>query len=146
MTQYQAIYDKFTHKIEDFDLAQMKPDDQQMMLFGWLDSALALIQAECIQMQSDLTQRNDILRRFDADLKPNEIEAIALYMVGCWYEDRINSIEHTNMFLSTSDEKWNNQKDHLNALYEIQNKYFVRARNMFKNYNYKVGLLQNGGS
>lgn len=143
MTEYQAVYDRFLRKVEDLELARMNPDDQQMMLFGWLDSALSLIQAECIQMQSDLTKRDDLIRRFEADLKPNELEAIALYMVGCWYEDRINSIEHTNMFLGTTDEKWNNQKDHLSGLYEIQNSYFTRARKMFRNYNYKVGMVQN---
>lgn len=141
MTSYQAIYDKFMRKIEDLDLARMSEQDRQEMLYGWLDSALSLIQAECIKMQSDLTLRDDLICQFEADLYPNEIEAIALYMVGCWYEDRINSIEHTHMFLGTADEKWNNPASHLEGLYAIQNSYFTRARKMFRNYNYKTGLL-----
>lgn len=141
MTSYKDIYNKFLSKIEAIDLAQMREEDRAFMLYNWLDSALAHISAEQIQMQSDLSQRNDEMRRFMIDLKGHEIEAIALYMVGVWYEDRVNSLEHTNMFWGTTDEKWNNPKDHLKAVSDIQDKYFQKGRKMFRNYSYKAGLL-----
>lgn len=141
MTSYQVIYDKFLSKIEDLSLAQMNEPDRMRMLYGWFDSALGMIQAEQLSMQSDLTNRNDETASFREDLSSNEIEAIALYMVGTWYEDRVNSLEHTSMFWGSTDEKWNNPKDHLKAVSENQEKYFNRARKMFRNYNYKVGLL-----
>lgn len=141
MTSYQVIYDKFLSKIEDLSLAKMNEPDRMRMLYGWFDSALGMIQAEQLSMQSDLTNRNDETASFREDLSSNEIEAIALYMVGIWYEDRVNSLEHTSMFWGSTDEKWNNPKDHLKAISENQEKYFNRARKMFRNYNYKVGLL-----
>lgn len=144
MTSYRKIYEKFLSKIEDLSLAKMNDSDRERMLWNWLDSALGFIQAEQISMQSDLTQRNDELRVFTSDLQPNEIEAVALYMVGIWYEDRINSLEHTSMFWGTKDEKWNNPKDHMRQLNVQQASYFSRARKMFTNYNYKTGLLSQG--
>lgn len=146
MTPYSKVYDKFTSKIEDLDLARMSNKDREMILWNYLDSALALIEAEQISMQHDLTQRDDEIRTFTIDLRPNEIEAIALYMVGMWYEEKLNSLQHTAMFWGTTDEKWNNPKDHIKVISDEQEKYFLRARKMFRDYNYKVGLLQENHS
>lgn len=145
MTPYQTIYRKFLSKIEDLSLAQMVEEDRMMMLFEWLDSALGLITAERISMKHDLSQRDDTLRCFSADLESNEVEAISLYMVGAWYEDKISSLEHTSMFMGTTDEKWTNSKDHLKAISEIQENYFQRGRRLFRNYGYKANLIKKKG-
>lgn len=144
MTPYSIIYQKFLSKIEDVSLPQMTEEDRLSMLYGWLDSALGIIVAEQISMQHELTQRDDTMCCFTIDLESNEIEAIALYMVGVWYDDKVNSLEHTTMFFGTTDEKWHNSKDHLRAISEIQENYFKKGRRLFRNYNYKVGLLKKG--
>ena len=47
-------------------------------------------------------------------------------MVVAWYDIRLNSLEHTNMFYGSKDEKWTSQKEHANYIMSIQKKIIKR--------------------
>ena len=54
---------------------------------------------------------------FDEDLTNGEIEVLSLYMVVAWYDSQINSLEHTNMFYGSKDEKWTSPEGGRCSLY-----------------------------
>ena len=128
MTSYQVIFNRFLKKIEDVDLPQLDDDDQLDELTGWLDSAIAKMYLQHITLTNDLKDRNDDEQVFNSDLTDREIELIALNMVVAWYEPKVSSLEHTLMYFGTKEEKFTNQKDHLNAIRNVRKMYQKEAR------------------
>lgn len=133
MTDFATVYERFLSKVEDTELAKMSLADRTSMLNGWLTSALAYIGADRLKMINDLSTI-DTLQKFVADLENPEIEVIAMYMVVAWYDSKVNSLEHTLLFMGSKDEKWTNQKEHLKATKEIQDSYRRGARKYFRNH------------
>lgn len=140
MTHYEKVFSRFLNKISSTEYANMKPDQLTQVLVEVMDAAIDYIQGEGLAMVNDLSQRRNEILRFTNDLSSGEIEAIALYMVGIWYDPIVNSLEHTSMFFGSKDEKWNNQKDHLTATSNIQDKYFRKGRKLFRDNYYKAKL------
>lgn len=137
MTPYEYIFDSFKRKIEDKDLFTYTEDEQTEMLTGWLDTAIGYIEMEQLQMVNDLSDRDNENQWFNADLKNYEIEVIAMYMVVAWYEPRINSLEHTLLFVGASGEKWTDQNAHMKMMKTARDEWKLEARKYFRNYGYK---------
>lgn len=137
MTSYEDVFNSFKRRIEDKDLPTFTDSEQEELLTGWLDTAIGYIELDQLQMVSDLSSRDNDTQYFDADLENFEIEVIAMYMVAAWYEPRINSLEHTLMFVGASGEKWTDQKIHMEALKSMRDSWKLEARKYFRNYGYK---------
>lgn len=137
MTPYEKVFDSFKRRIEDKDLPTFEEDEQIEMLTGWLDTAIGYIELEQLQMVSDLSDRDNDSQVFVADLKNFEIEVIAMYMAAAWYEPKINSLEHTLLFVGASGEKWTDQDAHMKMMKAIRDDWKLEARKHFRNYGYK---------
>ena len=133
-TDYSEIYGRFLSKIEDNELVKMEREDRTAMLKNWLLTALSFIELDKLRIKNDLTDRDDEEEHFNSALTSAEVEGIALYMMVAWYEDKVNSLEHTLLFMGSKDEKWTNQKDHWKATADIQRSYRLRARKHFRNH------------
>lgn len=133
-TDYSVIYGRFLSKIEDNELVKMQAEDRRSMLKEWLITALSYIELDKLTIENDLTDRDDDEEIFNSELTPAEIEGIALYMVVAWYENKVNSLEHTLLFMGSKDEKWTNQKDHWKVTVDTQRAYRLRARKYFRNH------------
>lgn len=144
MTSYDSVYDRFLMKIEDLDLARMSSGDQSEMLVSWLNSALAMMEMENIVLNNDFTSRDDDEETFEADLTNSEIELIALYMTVAWYEARVNSLEHTSLFVGSSSEKWTNQLKHMEMIANIRDRWKNEARKLYRAYNTHNNSYLNG--
>ena len=138
MTPYNKVFDSFKRKIEDKDLPTFTKEEQVEMLTGWLDTAIGYIELDQLKMVNDLSDRDNESQTFNADLKNFEIEVIAMYMPAAWYEPRINSLEHTLLFVGASGEKWTDQNAHMKTLKTIRDDWKIEARKYFRNYNTKV--------
>lgn len=133
MTEYKKVFTRFLSKIDSTEYANMSPSLLTLSLIEIMEAAIDYMQADGVLISSDLTKRKNEILCFTVDLASDEIEILALYMVGVWYDPIINSLEHTSMFFGSEDEKWNNQTDHLNAVSNIQENYFQKARNLVQN-------------
>lgn len=131
MTPYETVFNRFKLKIESTTLADLDKVSQKEMLLELLKSALSLIELDSLKIKNNLSDVNDSLDGFVADLLNSEIEVIALYMVVAWYEPIVNSLEHTLMFYGSKDEKWTNQRDHCKQMKTIQESYRSQARKYF---------------
>lgn len=137
MTSYKVVFKRFLSKIQDVKLASLSEKDRYEIIKEYFDSALGTIAINKLKLVNDLNKRDDELKQFKMDLDESEIEGIALFMVVAWYEPIVNSIEHTSFFMGSKDEKWSNQKDHINAMQTILDEYRIRAFNYFRNYKYR---------
>lgn len=143
-TPYENIFKSFLRKIEDKDLPSYTEDEQMEMMTGWLDSAIGYIELDKLRLVNDLSDRDNDLQEFTADLDNCEIEVIAMYMVVAWYEPKIHSLEHTLFFVGSKDEKWTGQKEHLEMMKDVQKEKRIEARKYFRNYGYKDNSYLSG--
>lgn len=134
MTSYDVIYERFLQNIEDLDLAKMSNADRQETLLGYMKSALALMELNGVSFQNDLSQRDDDSEEFEADLTLMEIEIIATYMTASWFTPKINSLEHTSLFVGVSGEKWTDQQAHLAMMTSARDNWLNEARKLCRNY------------
>lgn len=137
MTPYSEVYGSFLGKIEDKDLPLFEDADRIRILTGWLNTAIAYIELDGLEIESNLSDRDNDAQVFNSDLMNCEVEVIAMYMVAAWYEPKINSLENTLMFVGSSGEKWSSQKDRMNMLKETQKEKKLEARKYFVKYGYK---------
>ena len=137
MTPYSKVFGSFLRKIEDKDLYLFEVSDQIRMLTGWLDTAIAYIELDGLDIESNLSDRDNESQEFNSDLLNCEIEVIAMYMVAAWYEPKINSLENTLMFVGSKDEKWDSQMARLEMLMNVQSQKKLEARKYFVKYGYK---------
>ena len=128
---------------EDKDLYLFEVSDQIRMLTGWLDTAIAYIELDGLDIESNLSDRDNESQEFNSDLLNCEIEVIAMYMVAAWYEPKINSLENTLMFVGSKDEKWDSQMARLEMLMNVQSQKKLEARKYFVKYGYKNNTYLN---
>ena len=144
MTSYETVFKRFENKVEDIKVLKLASDDWTELCLEWLNSAIAMIELDQLKIEHDLTKKNDVLFEFEDTLTNGEIEVVALYMVVAWYDIRLNSLEHTNMFYGSKDEKWTSQKEHANYIMSIQKKYKKEARKYFRNHSSRSNSYLDG--
>lgn len=137
MTSYKEIFKRFLKKIEDKDLPLFTQEEQNEFLSGLLDEAISYIELDGLKIENNLSDRDSKTQQFNNTLLNCEMEAIAMYMVVAWYEPKINSLEHTLMFVGTSSDKWTSQKDHLEMMQNTRERKRIEARKYFRDYGYK---------
>lgn len=146
MTSYDIIFKRFENKIESLEPEKLGDDLWKELCVEWLNSAIGMIELDCLKITNDLSLRDDELFAFTVDLTNAEIEVIALYMVVAWYDIKLNSLELTNFFYGSKDEKWENKKDHANYIMNIQRKYKKEARKYFRNHSSRNNAYLRGDS
>ena len=83
-TPYEKIYDRFSQKITDFNLAEVDDYSLEKMLQSWLNTAIVKTR----KCQHDLSQRDEELQIFNEDLSDLEIELLAMGILGLAQENR----------------------------------------------------------
>ena len=111
-TSYDKIYNRFSQKITDFNLADLDGDILGEMLLGWLNSAAVRIR-KCTH---DLSLRDDELFAFTEDLSDLEVELLAMGMLDAWLSQYLNSTENVLQFIGGKEEKYYSQANHIAAL------------------------------
>ena len=71
-TSYERIYEGFLAKIQSYDIYKMTEDDVRDCLHDYLVSAIPKFHV----CRTDLTDRDDLLQRFNQELSDTEIEII----------------------------------------------------------------------
>ena len=134
-TPYSKIYSRALAKITDYDLALVPDDDFQLMLKGWLHSAIAKFR----KCASDLSNRDDELEVFNVDLVDEEMEILSLLLVCEWLEPQINSVTLTHQMFGGKEEKFYAQANQLAELKALRNDTRTEARKLMRDYTYFAG-------
>ena len=131
-TPYSKIYDRALAKLTDYDLAYLPEEDFQLMLRGWLVSSISKFR----KCEADLSDRDDELEVFNSDLKDEEIEILALLVVGEWLEPQVNSVTLTRQFFGGKEEKFFAQANQLDAIKTLRDETRTEARKLMRDYTY----------
>lgn len=131
-TPYSKIYDRALAKLTDYDLAFLPEEDFQLMLRGWLVSAISKFR----KCAADLSDRDDEQEVFNADLEDEEIEILALLVVGEWLEPQVNSVTLTRQFFGGKEEKFFAQANQLDAVKTLRDETRTEARKLMRDYTY----------
>ena len=137
MTPYETIFNSFLKRIEDEILPKFEESEQNEILIGYLNDAIAMMTADDLMIEHDLNNKDDDLMEFNDDLNNLEVELLSKVMVVSWYEQKINSIETTVMMIGVSCEKWTSQKDLAESMKSRQTKAYREARKLARGYHYR---------
>lgn len=128
-TPYEKIYDRFSQKITDFNLAEIDDYSLEKMLLGWLNSSIVNVR----KREHNLSLRDDESMAFQEDLSDLEIEMLALGMKLAWIDQYLNSTENVLQFIGGKEEKYYSQANHVAELRELR-KDTLREMNSLHNY------------
>ena len=132
MTSYEAIYDRATRKLTDFDLAVMSDVDLEDTLHGYLMSAIAQFR----KCKNDLSDRDDELRRFNTDLLDVEQEILAILVARAWLQPQLQSTLLTYQVFSDKEQKYYSQAQHLSTLIALDEKLKLEAQKLSRDYTF----------
>lgn len=142
-TPYEDIFKSFFNKIEDVDLPRFCPEEQEELLVGWLNEAMALMEVRNIKIKSNLQARDNDYLEFEDNLSYTEIEIIAMLMVASWFTPKINSLETTLLMSGSSTDKWASQKDHLSGMKATRDYWISQALKLCRDKNVLGGSYFN---
>ena len=143
-TQFNTIYNRFFEKITDDMYMELTPEDTRRDLHTMLISSLPNfefprkdltdyqssvetislegIQPDALVLSSDEDTQTAVVDNssFTAELTSEEINILAILMMGEWLQRQITSIENTRMKYSGADFKMTSQANHLQKLLTLQ--------------------------
>lgn len=132
MTSYEAIYNTALSKITDPQLAMLPEEDLEGMLYGWMKSAIAK-HRKCT---SDLSDRDEELKQFNADLTDLEVEILGILMAREWVSGQLLSVTNTLQVFSGKETKYFSQAQHLAELKDLDEKLRLEAQQLSRDYTY----------
>ena len=132
MTSYETIYNRALAKIEDPTLAMLNDEDLENILYGWLTSAIAK-HRKCTH---DLSDRDDELRQFNADLTDIEQEILAILVTREWIGQQLKSVTNTLQVFGGKETKYYSQAQHLSELRALDESLRLEAQQLSRDYTY----------
>lgn len=130
-TSFNQIYKRFLSKVEDPTFAEMADEDVLEILRGLLMTAIGSVR-EFKDGGYTLTEDNS---SFLYTLSNSEKEVIALGMLEAWEEGQANSVTLTKHFISSKEELFFAQHNHLNGILGLKTATFhekERIRSRYK--------------
>lgn len=130
-TSYERIYEGFLAKIQSYDIYKMTEDDVRDCLHDYLVSAIPKFHV----CRTDLTDRDDLLQRFNQELSDTEIEIIVNYMV-LEYVDATYIRVPTLLKVSLSSSDFNafSNANLLSKLTEMQKRFLAENETLLSRY------------
>ena len=132
MTSYEEIYQRAASRITDFDMAQLSDEDLEKTFHGYLIGAISNFR----KCKNDLSDRDDELRRFNADLLDVEQEILATLMARAWLQPQIQSTLLTAQVFSDKEQKFYAQQSHMSTLMDLDEKLKLDAQKLSRDYTY----------
>lgn len=141
-TSYDIFAAAFLDKIKEYDFLKLGEFERTRTVDGYMKRACAQFANLC---KYDLLSRDDVLREFDAEIPPEDIDEIADIvsegMLVQWMKPCVYKQENFENLLNTSDYSSYSPAELLNRIvsaYKVSKKDFS---NMMKDYSYNHGDL-----
>lgn len=118
-TPFSAIYEAFLGKITDDMYMQLTKEDTYKLIKDLFLSALHWFEFPRFDLYNYDTEKE----RYNTRLHAEEINIIATYMVVCWLDQQLASVQNTRMKYSGSDFKLSSQANHMSKLQALRREY-----------------------
>ena len=132
-TPYEDVYQYFLSKISDYAFLKMSDEDLKDMLYTYLKTAINQFEASVI----DLSQRDDLLEEFEADLPEKEIDILAGLMMVAYLKSRLLTSENYKLAMADSDYKIYSQANHIKELTSLYKEMRKEMDVLVTKYSYK---------
>ena len=139
-TTYDAIYNIAASKITDPEIALLSSDDLEEMFHDYLISAISQFR----KCKSDLSDRDDEIRQFNADLLDVEKEILAILVVRQWLQPQLYSALLTKQVFSDKEQKYYSQAQHISELRALDETLKLEAQKVSRDYSYGNGSYWEG--
>ena len=139
-TTYDAIYNIAASKITDPEIALLSSDDLEEMFHDYLISAISQFR----KCKSDLSDRDDEIRQFNADLLDVEKEILAILVVRQWLQPQLYSALLTKQVFSDKEQKYYSQAQHISELRALDETLKLESQKLSRDYSYGNGSYWEG--
>ena len=139
-TTYDAIYNIAANKITDPEIALLSSDDLEEIFHDYLISAISQFR----KCKSDLSDRDDEIRQFNADLLDVEKEILAILVVRQWLQPQLYSALLTKQVFSDKEQKYYSQAQHISELRALDETLKLEAQKLSRDYSYGNGSYWEG--
>ena len=139
-TTYDAIYNIAASKITDPEIALLSSDDLEEIFHDYLISAISQFR----KCKSDLSDRDDEIRQFNADLLDVEKEILAILVVRQWLQPQLYSALLTKQVFSDKEQKYYSQAQHISELRALDETLKLEAQKLSRDYSYGNGSYWEG--
>ena len=139
-TTYDAIYNLAANKLTDPEIALLSSDDLEEMFHDYLISAISQFR----KCKSDLSDRDDEIRQFNADLLDVEKEILAILVVRQWLQPQLYSALLTKQVFSDKEQKYYSQAQHISELRALDETLKLEAQKLSRDYSYGNGSYWEG--
>ena len=145
--ELNEIYSRFYLRVKDYDMVGMDEKIVNEMLGGYLRSTLSKPMVRRlfsqVTMDEDVEEVEFELREpWDEDSDIDFVaEVLSLGMLVAWVDPRYHSTLLTNQMLSNSEQKWYNQKDHMNELKNMYIKAQTDLRKFIRDRGYSLSVI-----
>lgn len=131
-TTYDAIYNLAANKLTDPELALLQDDELEELFHGYLMSAISQFR----KCKNDLSDRDDELRQFNADLLDVEKEILAILVARQWLQPQLYSALLTKQVFSDKEQKYYSQAQHISELRALDESLKIEAQKLSRDYSY----------
>lgn len=145
-TSYERIYENLLPKLRDYDIAVMTTDEVKDMLHDYLIPAITRFHV----CRKDLTDRDDILERFECELSDVEIEILGNYALLEYIDsNHIRTQTLLKASLSSSDFNSYSPANMLDKLMAMHSRFLSENEGLLSRYAWmgakESGVLKNAG-
>ena len=139
-TTFEAIYNSFYSKVNDFDLADMLEENANEFLFDLLKQAVVRFNSN---LGTAVFEMNHTKQQFTTDLTDLEIDIISEIMVENWLKPKLNNSELLRNRLSTKDFSQFSPANLLNAVRESFNLAHSHSESLINKYTSLINDVRN---
>ena len=140
-TPFTAVYDRFLNKITDDLYMELTPEDTLRDIQSLLVNIIPNFEFPrknlydySLSSISVYEESVEDASTFNIELTEEEINILAILMMGAWLQRQITSIENTRMKYSGSDFKFTSQANHLAKLLTLQTEINRQSHHMQRLY------------
>jgi hypothetical protein len=119
VTEFNKVYNYFYSKVTDDMYMELDAAQTENLLEELLLNALPWFEFPRVAI-FDYDLEN---KRFNVELSNEEMHIIAVYMVVCWFDQQLASVEVTRMKYTGSDFKMTSQANHMAKLKTLRTEY-----------------------
>lgn len=134
-TPYSVIHARAIAKITDYDIVKFDISTREAMLHEYLVSAQVEFQRLC---KIDLTDKDDILAQYNADLDEEIIEILATGEAYYWLCPKVLNTENLYNVLNTKDFSMYSPANLLNELQNLRDMFWKDFKRKMYEYTYRT--------
>jgi hypothetical protein len=134
-TPFHVIHERAAAKISDYEMLDLEVSDRELLMNDYLRSAQVEFQRMC---KVDLTDRDEVLAQYNADLSDEIIEILATGEAYYWVYPKVLNTENLYNVLNTKDFSMYSPANLLKELRTLRDELWTDFKRKMYEYTYRT--------